>query len=177
MTGPINNGKDIPYLLQRVREGQEISAREWNLITEAINRANTGVNGARAVTFSAADRNKKPFRQVKIKTILANHLACVEFDGTDEGDPINVAKPYQLRGSLLAHDTRTFVHPTTTTRTASVAGEDDESQVIVPEYVVDDVIVAIQNIVGGNSAKDPIDGKSFRWMDLNVDARAWAKQA
>ncbi len=177
MTGPINNGKDIPYLLQRVRRGDDVSAREWNLITEAINRSNTGINGpATVVGGGLSDNAKKPFRQVKIKIILTNHLSCVEFDGTDEGDPISVAKPYQLRGSLVAHNSVTYVHDSTTQRTGSAAGEDDEIQVIVPAYVVDDIIIAFQNIVGGTSAKD-LKGKTFKWMDLNVDARAWAKQA
>jgi len=177
LIGPANNGKDIPYLLQRVREGRVVSAREWNLVTEAINRANTGVNGpSTAVGGLALENAKKPFRQVKIKVILSDHLSCVEFDGTNEGDPINVAKPYQLRGSLLEHNSVTFVHDSTTQRTASASGENDEIQVIVPAYVVDDVIIAFQNIVGGNSAKD-LKGNSFGWMDLNVDARAWAKQA
>jgi len=177
LTGPANNGKDVPYILQRVREGQLVSAREWNSVTEAINRANTGINGPKTVRGDATERNKKPFRQVKIKVILADHLACVEFDGTDEGDPINVAKPYQLRGSLLLHNSIVFSHPTTTTRSAINTDLEIESQVIVPAYAINDVIVAVQNIVGGNSAKDLTDGIAFRWMDLNVDARAWAKQA
>jgi len=177
LTGPANKGRDAPYLLQRVRAGEEISAAEWNLITEAINRRNTGIDGPSTVSRGlVADNLKKPFRQVKIKGILDDHLSCVEFDGTNDGDPINIAKPYQLRRSLLTHNDVTFVHSSATQRTASAAGEDDETQVIVPAYVIDDIIIAFQNILGGTNAKD-LDGKPFRWMDLNIDARAWAKQA
>jgi hypothetical protein len=61
------------------------------------------------------------------------------------------------------------------TRTAD-DGATTETQVIVPAYVVDDVIYAMRGIEGGTNVIDD-QNESVEWIDLNLDGRAWAKEA
>ena len=103
-------------------------------------------------------------------------IVIVNNDPTPGDDVFLSFDGVEDHAQVFGADGVTFVHDSTIQRTASATGEDDETQVIVPAYVIGDIIVAMQNIVGGNGVKDR-DGKALRWMDLNVDARAWAKQA
>jgi len=126
-----------------------------------------------------------------------DYLLCEEYDGaTPIFSPINsyiyVAKPPLLRASLESHVGVAF-SATNSRGTARIAtqGEESESQVVVPEYRQLDTIFAIRNInrstgvsVDGNASVTDDYGVGIRgmtrqvgWLDLNLDARAWAKAA
>lgn len=178
--GPANKGKSHIIRLPLVRPGDAVSAPGHNAAVEALNRQLPGVDTVRQVVGSADVQSRKTARQFRIKGIGRDHLQCVTFDGTNEGEEtFNIAKPYRLRGSETTHNGITFVHTDTDSylvRTASKAGEDDETWVITPAYVIEDLIEARKDIAGGTSAFD-FSNKPIVWMDQNIDARAWARQA
>ena len=173
-------------LIPHVRRGDAIKARDWNHVGEHINRQNTGVDPARQLTNAADIANAPGFGRFKIKTIEGDYLVCVEWNGQVEGHldgsgvrvtpSILVARPFLLRTVTTSHNSVTFSYSSDTQRTASAAGENDETQVIVPAYVEDDEIIAIKGITRGNGAIG-VANKPVLWQDLNIDARAWAKQA
>ena len=98
----------MPVLMRTVRPGQSITAPGWNVISDALNRGVTGVDAPRQVRGTSSILADASFAQFKIKVILKDYLSCVQYDGTDEGSPISVAKPYMLRGTLLEHNSVTF---------------------------------------------------------------------
>ena len=53
---------------------------------------------------------------------------------------------------------------------------DDETQVVVPAYALDDLVLGGKDIAGGTGTRD-FKNNPIIWMDLNIDARAWAKEA
>lgn len=173
--GPDNNGKDFPSLHKNVRRGELIRADRWNTLTDALNRGTSGVDGP----LNDSDLGKGRaalFRLFKIRVIDIDTLYCVEFINGEEGtEEFTVAKPPLLRGNLASHNSITFTSVSNVSRTAD-DGTDTETQVVVPAYVVDDLIVGIRGIFGGSNLFD-VDGEAIEWMDLNVDARAWAKEA
>ncbi|MDP1711946.1 MAG: hypothetical protein Q8K86_05765 [Candidatus Nanopelagicaceae bacterium] len=83
-------------------------------------------------------------------------------------DVYAVLKPYMLRRTPfdgLTRDGIYYTYLTDNERTAENAGSETEDQVIVPSYVAGDEILAVWGIVDG-----------YPLVDLNVDARAWAKK-
>jgi len=71
----------------------------------------------------------------------------------------------------------TFTYTDIGARTASSPGETDEVQRITMDYIVDDIIVAVE--VRKNSGVDGLDahtedGVRLSWIDLNVSGRCWA---
>jgi len=172
-------------LIPRVNPGDDIKARDWNHVGDHINRQNTGVRMPRQLPNVADNASEALFARFRIKTIEGNFLICVKWNGFVEGIPgdqtavpenILVARPFLLRTITTEHNGVTFVYSDNVTRTASAAGETDETQVIVPAYVVDDEIIAFKGVVRGNGAIGPANNPIL-WQDLNIDARAWAKQA
>ncbi len=167
-----------PQLIDNaLQPGDFIKAREWNQVADHINRQNSGVDGPRQLPNAADLQNVTQIGRFRIKFIEGEYLVCVEWNGATEGtQQFNVARPFLLRTSNLAHNGVTFVYTDNVTRTASKVGEDDETQVIVPAYVVDDEIVALKGITRGTGAIGT-GNTIVVWQDLNIDARAWAKQA
>jgi hypothetical protein len=66
--------------------------------------------------------------------------------------------------------------PNAVRRTATNADDDEEAQIIVPAYEVDDIIIGFTGIRGGTNISDDNDDPVI-WMDLNIDGRMWAKDA
>ena len=182
----VDRARQHAVLIPHVRTADPIKARDWNHIGEHINRQNTGVNPIRPLSNAADLAGVAGFGRFRIKAVVGDYLNCVEWDGANEGHldgsgvrvtpNVAVARPPLLRRTVTAHNSVTFVYTDDTTRTASASGEGDETQVIVPAYVVDDEIIAIKGIVRGTGAITAANQRIV-WQDLNIDARAWAKQA
>lgn len=107
-----------------------------------------------------------------------DHLVCRSLgaDGAIYGSDINVAKPYLLRRTPfdgLARNSITYTYSAANVRLAD-DDTDTETQVIVPSYVVGDTVygVSVQPDAGV-----VVDGAALRFIDLNLDGRAWAKQS
>ncbi len=169
--------KQHPNRFHSVSFRDPISAREHNQLVDAFNRQFIGVELPRQLSNLGDDEGSGVRQRFKIFTIAGDYLVCSPWDGfTDSDERINVARPYLLRTSLESHNSVTFVFTDDVTRTASATGEDDETQVIVPAYVIDDEIWATRDFIGGTGAISDTD-EEIEWLDDNRDARAWAKQA
>ena len=172
-----DNPRQHSNLVPRVVRGGPVRARDWNHIADHVNRQNTGVNPALQLPNLTDSPGTSLFGRFRIKVIEGDSLLCVAWNGTTEGtEQISVARPFLLRTITADHNNVTFVYPDNVTRTASAAGETDETDVIVPAYVVDDEIIAIKGILRGTGAFTSAS-TTIVWQDLNIDARAWAKQA
>ncbi len=167
-----------PNLLPNVRVKQRPKARHWNQIVEHLNRQNTtGIDSVRQLENHFDNQTNFIVHRFKIKNIQGDYLVCVRWDGVTESDEsTSVARPMLLRTSILSHNGVTFVYTDYVTRTASKTGETDETQVIVPAYAIGDQIFGTKNIFGGTGTVSA-SGEPVVWNDMNMDARAWAKQA
>ena len=112
----------------------------------------------------------------RYKSQASDHLVCRTWDGTTEGGgDVAIAKPHKLRNSVTSATIDgvavTYTYGGTfVTRTATIATI-DEDQVIVPRYLVNDLIFAVDSS-GGTAITGTLQNK----IDLNVDGRAWAKK-
>lgn len=169
----------IPTVARKKR----LSAAHVNLVGEHINRQITGFDAPFQRIDPGDDPSQLSLQRFKIVSVEGDYLVCVTFNGVTAGTTnINVAKPLELRTSFTEANGVTYVYTDSSTRTASVSGEDDETQVIIPAYVVDGQIWAVKNPGGGTGAVGPAttaapSGRPLVWMDLNMGARAFAKQA
>lgn len=109
----------------------------------------------------------------KIVSFDADFINCHSWDGTTEGTTIvKVAKPTKLRSSIATEtiDGQAVAYSlydnVNQTRVAT-AGTNTETQVIVPRYLVGDVIYAM-------SVKTFTTDTTVKAMDMNIDGRAWA---
>jgi len=121
-------------------------------------------------------------QQFTVVEVQGDYLICNPRTGNTDTDAtrIFVAKPYLLRTSITTRDSIDYVEVDAQSRVATNADADTEDQVIVPSYVVDDIIYAINTISGGTdveSGSQTQTQEEIEWIDLNVDGRAWAKSA
>lgn len=112
----------------------------------------------------------------KLKSIQGDYLTCRTWDGTNEGaTDVYIAKPSKLRTSLAgevidgvnvtyAYDANFVI------RAASAAGYFSEIHYVTPRYNINNLIYAITVTTAVLRA-----GVEVGKLDLNVDARAWAR--
>lgn len=138
-------------------------------------------NGSLLVDLNAAGRCWVPYapRQVIIKTIQDDYLECKPFENGAEdssADTIYVARPFTLRRTPWDGQTVAGVSYSYTgsdARVASAAGEEDESQIIIPAYIADQSVIIIGYLQYPIqlSVQLPL---ATRYFDMNTDGRAWA---
>ena len=166
--------------LNRWEKGQAIRARTLNEVVDEVNRIGKGVNAPAQKSSDSKGKSAASMRQFKILSIEADHLICNTFDGTAQGtENFKVAKSYLLRQTPFDGETRaglSYVYSASTTRVATLV--ETETQVVVPSYVVSDIIYAAKQVKGGVGVTVTTDGvtEKLEWLDLNIDGRAWAKQ-
>lgn len=165
------------------RRGQSFTAKHLDEPGAALRQIVRGVASPRQVNRSGAARAPE-VRRFKIIDVKHDYLQCVFWNGVKEGRVAYVAKPFLLRASALEREfsggTLEFSNITTSggERTATL-GATVENQVVVPEYFAGDEITAIRNVKGktGVTREEAGETKDIEWLDLNLDARAWAKEA
>ena len=96
----------------------------------------------------------------------------IDDDGVAIGDAFTVAKPWKLR-----HDADEYpdVSALTTTNAQEVevtSGGEDYDWLVTPTYSTGDYIVVARAHTGLDDGGTP--AQPIRWIDANVDARAWA---
>jgi hypothetical protein len=116
----------------------------------------------------------------RFKSMEDDWIVCRSWDGTNEGDKdIQIAKPYKLQFSIVTEtidDTVvTYSAWDTDAQTRHASSGDapntiEEDQVIVPRYLVDDLIYVFP---AKTLIKDDND-KDLGLIDMNLDGRAWA---
>lgn len=168
------SGAKLP---ERWRRRQPLEARKLNQVVEAITRQE---QGAPAIQQRVASEVTLPeIRQFKVTEVLQDYLVCLPWDGVAEGTALTyVAKPPTLRASVTARNGITYTGVSTNgqTRTAT-SGSDSETQVIIPTYLLGDVLYAVRNVKGGTGVTREAGGADVPvvWQDLNVDGRQWAE--
>lgn len=164
---------------KRVSPGSELSASAYNLIVDNVIRNKTGIDQPKQSKFFRINSTLPEIRQFKVVSEHGDYLKANPYDGAESNTDVEIliAKPYLLRQSLASRNSLTFTY-SSNTRTAD-DGSETEDQVVVPSYVVGDVIYAMRNVQGGTSVNISINGidKKVVWLDLNIDGRAWAKEA
>lgn len=114
--------------------------------------------------------------QFRFKTMGADTITCVRWDGVTEGTQVVIYKPWLLRRTPFDGKTRvlqtdripptitvSYVYSSPSKRTKS-AGDIAETQYITPAYTIDDLIYAV-----------PCDQLAGSYLDINADGRAWAE--
>jgi len=160
---------------ERWRRGEPVSARKLDKLSEAVRRGRPSPFTPLQVPGHSVG---SPIMQARLVSVEDDTLQVVTWDGTSEGaDEITVAKPFLLRRTPFDGETWNGVNYTYTSATARTGddGTNTEDQVVVPPYVADDLIYIVR-VLGGTDTVDGADAPVL-WLDLNVDARAWAKQA
>jgi len=110
-------------------------------------------------------------RRFEINGISNATLTGKMWDGTTLGaNNVEIQRNYLTAALVTAWNGITYVYTNPQLRVATL-GVDTEDQVVVPAYVAGDEIWAIRLPRGGTGGIVGVD-----WLDLNLDARAWAKQ-
>lgn len=112
-----------------------------------------------------------PLKKAIVMEVLEDLLRCKLLDSNElpTGNDIYVAKPWELRVSTyngLTVNGITYAYTGVQQRSATPSGEDTESQVIVPTYVVEQTVIFYCSLVDGVELAVG--------TDVNVGARAWA---
>jgi hypothetical protein len=115
----------------------------------------------------------------RFKSMQNDYLVCRSWNGTVEGtQDVYIAKPPKLRFSISTETIDGVVvaysgyGPLTQTRNAS-GGGNSESQVIVPRYLVNDLIYAMPAPTLVTFVQGPKTIK-VGLLDINADGRAWS---
>lgn len=117
----------------------------------------------------------------KIFTLVSvanDTLTATPIGGTSPSDDLTIAKPYLLRYTpfhTVAYNGITYTYSSATARQGD-DGAATEDQIIVPPYVVGDEIIAMA-VDGADLNDNGTTLDDVKWMDINVDGRAWAKEA
>jgi len=156
------------------RKGQTITARHMSEPFNILNQLNSGISPIQQARSTGKTVNISVGRFV-ITSIANDYLVCREFDGTAQGtSDVYISRPYLLRASMESRNGVSYTYSNSQTREAT-DGVDTETQEVTPDYVVDDEIYAIRGIVRGSGvSSEPAGNRKIEWLDLNIDARAWA---
>lgn len=172
--------RDHPKVFRRVDRGEKILARDHNMIVDGFNRLFSGVDAPTQGANQQDSVGNRLIARFLIEAIEGDYLEGILWDGftapTSATPRIHVARPFLLRTSLSSHGDVDFDYTDNVTRTASASGEDDETQVIVPSYEIDDQLIIMRGI-NGETGVITGAGSVAEWIDMNIDARAWAKEA
>lgn len=115
----------------------------------------------------------------KLKSIQGDYLTCLTWDGGTAGtEDVYIAKNYKLRNSIssatINGELITYSYGQDhVTRTAVDTNGHEETQTVIPYYLVGDIIIAA-NVAPSMLAADL---SQILWQDLNVDARAWTSSS
>jgi hypothetical protein len=170
-----------PSALKTWRPGEPVDHRFLNQTNRAVESLRHGVNPPKQLSGKGAATGAAMFQLVSVH---GDYVLAAEFDGVTAGTlSIPVAKPWLLRRTPFDGESRDGI-TYTYGGSASREGVDDdtsetETQLVVPSYVVGDVLFAIRTLRGTGVTWSPVAGVTdpVLWLDLNIDARAWAKDS
>lgn len=162
-------------ILEKWKPGEPLDHKKLNQVIDLVAAMVRGCKAPQQIYPDQSTTAAVQVQQFKIVSIAGDYVVCNPYNGlqANTDSSILVAKPPELRTSRASWNGITYAYSGNQTRVAT-SGSDTENQVVVPSYVVGDVIFGIKNIIGGTGVKlndDPID-----WLDQNVAGRAWAKE-
>lgn len=167
-------------------KGDELAAKHLDETRQVLSKQGVLAPGSQVLNPRIPQMSCQLFRILGVED---DYLTCYVADsnGTSE-EIVHVAMPYILqqthyatrdadrKGLSYVYDDPIAAEPNTVRRTATNEDDEEEIQVIVPSYEVDDIIIGFTGISGGTNVADA-DGTPVIWMDLNIDGRMWAKDA
>lgn len=161
--------------LKHWRSGEPIPARDLDATNREIERISGGVETLREnVVGRLVPLGVTMFRY---KSQGADHVVARQWDGATEASVDTlIAKPYALRNSITSRGGITYSYTTSVEREADDSSS-TETQVVVPNYVTDDLIFAVRVPRGCGVSVGSMPAVALLWLDINVDARAWAKKS
>ena len=154
---------------RRVRRGDPIRAKDNRDLSTALRTV-------QELDWAVKTAKPRPWAEMmlhSVVTIQDDYLECVRlWRGVTLGSQtVFVAKPDRLRNEA-SRDGVSYIYANTQERTASKAGETDETQIVTPNYLVGDLIRV--TISRGDTGIAQVDQQRGRPIDANVDGRAWA---
>lgn len=169
-------------ILNGWKKGVPLSAKRLNEYVSAINRGTKHIQPPLQATVKP--RNRLLVERFRfLGDDKGDFIICQALDeiSVTEGN-IRIAKPFLLRRTPFDNDSRiaggekiTYVYSSSSERVATNTDGTDETQVIVSSYSEGDFILAIHGIEDQTGVR--VDDKDLGWLDVNNDARAWAKKA
>ena len=177
----------MPPMPRDIRRGDPVTAQWLNKVKNtAITDIRVGPglsmhHSGPHVTIGLTQRQIIPTRDRPILakiTELNNDYVSVKrvgASGNVVGDEFRVAKPFKLRHSASYYPGISTITTVDTNSVTANDGSEDESWVIPDElvYGVNDYIMAARTTYSGVT----VDSDDLKWIDLNVDGRAWAKES
>lgn len=183
-TPEVTKNNEPVRTLQGWRKGTPLQSKRLNQYVDGFNRT---VLRVRPPLPAIIQRPLLVRRMKLVGDHEADHIVC---QGTDEKSIseglFRIAKPTLLRRTPFDNNSRTivggigvitYVYSSNFERTATNSAGDNEDQVIVPAYSTDDIIFAVHGIDNETGVIIEGEEKDLGWLDLNNDARAWAKKA
>ena len=193
--------------LKKWRPGSEITAKRLDSLRGSILkdiRGTSGLNGlGTQVTYTGShitignNDNRflatPIFQRFRVVAFNDDYLECHTWipnlddnDGEEGTERVFIAKPYLLRqtpfdGESIVYPSKTisYTYANQGERTAT-SGGDEEDQVLIPEYFVDDEIIAIRHIIGSTGViadtETPPATTGMEWEDMNTAGRFWARK-
>jgi hypothetical protein len=180
------NGWDYSFTAYgtRIRENTEfkikIEEHVWpayepgEVITASLSNTADG-NLSLVVDNNDAGRSWRPYspREGLVTAINDDTLTCTAIE--DPSIEFEVARPHTLRtsgwdGQTIAGISYAYSGPQS--RVASQAGEDDENQLVIPPYIVDQSRIMIAHMNNSYGYGE----FATAYYDVNNDGRAWAKE-
>ena len=157
----------------RFRPGMKsIPARWLNAIADL---ANTNVGNPNPLRPDSSGRHA--VYRLLYQSMAGDYVVCF---APGETTAIYVAKPYMLRRvpfDGLTRDGITYTYSTNILREAD-DGAATENQVVVPNYVTGDELYAVRYPrFGTGVVTEGGSPVAVFYLDMNLDGRAWAKQA
>ena len=180
MKKPVMTISNMPISLWR--KGDKVSAKKLNEPIQVLLAYGTSVSPGKQ-TINTGQRKTLTVERFIItaqggQIETADYIYCTR-PGDTSGGFIVVAKPHLLRRTPFDGVTIDGVEYTYTAHEARTAVDDEgtESQVVVPNYVAGDEILAIRSPTGGSGLVITVNGvnKVIEWLDLNSGGRAWAE--
>ncbi len=154
--------------------GEPLDHRKLNQSVKALQALTKGVRPPSQIVPKAGEAAVVSIQQFKIESIAGDYLVCNPWNGIEAtASQFLIAKPPELRRSRVSWNGLTFTYVDDQSRVAD-DGSETEDQVVVPLYVVGDVIYGLKGITGGTGVELE-DGSAVDWLDQNVAGRAWAK--
>jgi hypothetical protein len=154
----------------RMVRGGLVPAAQWNALREVVLQVLREFPG-----FKHRLQRGHGVVRMRFKSVQADHIVCRFWDGTTESDTdVLVARQPQLRNSLTSEGPFTYTYTTFTEREAD-DGVDTETQVVVPEYIVDQEVRVW--LVSGNPGVTVAGAPDEDLIFEEATTRMWAKKA
>lgn len=164
---PIKPGDVITAEFLNNRLGGDSMSNRGRVLGGPGNLAGATTSGV-AVGQAGRGGRENPIR-LRVKTINDDYLECVTWNGTTEGQTLNVAKPYELRHVVGNYPQLTSITTTDEQTVEATDGTTTETWKVTPDYTEDGEIEAA--LVNGTGVS--VDGYDLKFIDMNNAGRGW----